>query len=71
MYAASGAVVVLAVWQDVAGMFVAGLLQGAASVAILLCFGPVHLLSIAALSCQTLAAMLFYHWVEMIHDANR
>ena len=71
MYAAGGAAVALAVWQDLAGMFLAGLLQGAASVALLLCFGPVHLLAVAALSCQVLAAMLFSHWIEMIHDANR
>ena len=71
MYAAGGAVVVLAVWQDLVGMFLAGLLQGSVSVTLLLCFGPVHLMSFATISCQTLAAMLFYHWIEMIHDANR
>ena len=71
LYAAAGAVVTTAVWQDLAGMFLAGLLQGAGSVTLLLCFGPVHLMSFAALSFQTLAAMLLYQWIEMIHDANR
>ena len=71
LYAASAAIVVLAVWQDLAGTFLAGFIQGAAGVTLLLCFGPVHLMSFAALSFQALVAMLFCHWVEMIHDANR
>ena len=71
LYAAGGAVVVLAVWQDLAGTFLAGLLQGGIGVTLLLCFGPVHLMSFAALSFQSLTAMLFHQWVELIHDANR
>ncbi len=70
-YAASGLIVALAVVQDWAGAFLAGLLQGAASVALLLCFGPVQPFAFYMLAGHILTPMVLAHWVEMIHDANR
>lgn len=71
LYALSGLVVVLAVLQNLAGTFVAGSLQGAASLTIFLCFGPQQPFAFFMLAGHVLMPMMFCQWVEMIHDATR
>ena len=70
LYAAGAVVVALAVLDDLAGTLLSGILQGAASVVILLYFGPVQPFSFYMLAGHSLAAMLFGCWVEMIHSAT-
>ena len=71
LYAASAAIVAMAVWQEMAGVFLAGFLQGVASVTLWLCFGTPQPFALYMLAGHVLATMTFCHWVEMIHEANR
>ena len=71
LYAASSLVVALAALYDLAGVFVAALLQGTASLALVLCFGPAQPFVFFMLAIHILAPMVFCHWTEMIHDAHR
>ena len=71
LYVLSSFVIVLAVWQDLAGPFLAGLLQGVASLTLFLCFGPQQPFALFMLAGHVLVPMVFCQWVGMIHDANR
>lgn len=71
LYALSGLVVALVVVQNLAGPFVAVALQGAASLALFLSFGPLQPFGFFMLVGHVLMPMVFCHWVEMIHDATR
>lgn len=71
MYALCGLIVALAVLQEIVGAFLAGLLQGAFSVTLVLWFGPVQPFAFYMLAGHVLTPMVLCHWIDLIHDANR
>lgn len=71
LYAVSALVVALAVHTDLAGQFTASFLQGALSVVLLSFFGPLQPFIFFMIATHLMLPALFWHWVDMIHGANR
>jgi hypothetical protein len=70
-YFASSLVVVVAMIWDIVGQFTASLLQGALSVTLIMFFGPLQPLIFFMLALHVIVPAFLWHWMEMIHSANR
>jgi hypothetical protein len=71
LYAASAVLVTVAVSRGWAGQFTASFLQGLCSVLLIFGFGPIHPLIFFMLVGHVVAPAFLWHWVDMIHNANR
>ena len=71
LYAGASLVVALAIHRGWVGQFTSAFLQGAFGLALVLGYGPIHPLIFGMLLGHVTLPMAFWHWTEMIHDANR
>ena len=71
LYAGTSLVVALAMHRGWVGQFTSSFLQGALSLVLVLGYGPIHPLTFGMLLGHVILPMVFWHWTEMIHEANR
>ena len=71
LYFASGLVVAAAVDRNIVGQFSASFLQGSLSLTLLFYFGPLQPLIFFMLALHVIVPGFFWHWTDLIHNANR
>ena len=71
LYASAGLVVAIAVNRGWLGQFTSSFLHGTLSLVLVLSYGPIHPLIFGMLLGHVTLPMAFWHWAEMIHEANR
>jgi hypothetical protein len=71
LYGLSALIVAWAVIRNLAGRSVASIIQGALTVLLLLCFGPIHPFTPFMILGHLTVPVFFWHWIELIDDVNR
>ena len=71
LYFGSSVVLILAVLREYVGQLSAPVLQGALSLGLVVHFGPLQPFIFFMLVGHVIVPGFFWHWVEMIHGANR
>ena len=71
LYFLSSLIVAIAVAQDFVGQFSASILQGGLSVLLLIYFGPMQPFIFFMLVGHITVPAVFWHWIDLIHSANR
>ena len=71
LYFVSGSIVAFAVVRGFVGQFSASLLQGALSVTLIIYFGSMDMFIIFMLVSHVIFPSILWHWVELLHGANR
>jgi uncharacterized membrane protein len=71
LYFASGILVGAGVARGYLGQFTASFAQAALSIVLIFTFGPLQFLIIFMLVCHIIVPGFLWHWVDMIHNAQR